>query len=78
MKKDMKFEDAISALEEKVKILENGNSSLDESLKAFEEAIGLVKLCNGKLEDAEARVRILTESDDGSVTDEPFNKVDET
>ena len=78
MKKDMKFEDAISALEEKVKILENGNSSLDESLKAFEEAIGLVKLCNGKLEDAEARVRILTESDDGSVTDEPFNKIDET
>lgn len=78
MKKDMKFEDAISALEEKVKILENGNSSLDESLKAFEEAIGLVKLCNGKLEDAEARVRILTESEDGSVTDEPFNKINET
>jgi exodeoxyribonuclease VII small subunit len=52
--------------------------SLDESIKAFEDAVKLVKICNEKLEDAERRVRILTEGDDGSVTDMPFDSSDET
>ena len=78
MKKEMKFEEALLLLEEKVRLLESGNMSLDESLSAFEEAIGLVKLCNERLETAEARVRILTESGDGTVTDMPFITADET
>lgn len=78
MKKDMKFEEALSLLEEKVRLLESGNISLDESLSAFEEAISLVKLCNSRLESAEAKVKILVESADGSITDKPFDKLDET
>ena len=78
MKKEMKFEEALLLLEEKVRLLESGNMSLDDSLSAFEEAIGLVKLCNERLETAEARVRILTESSDGTVTDLPFDTTDET
>ena len=77
MKKEMKFEEALLLLEDKVKLLESGNMSLDESLSAYEEAIGLVKLCNQRLESAEARVRILTEGADGSVTDMPFSGLDE-
>ena len=77
MKKEINFEEAISALEDKVKLLEGGNMSLDDSLSAFEEAIGLVKLCNEKLEKAEKRVRILVEDADGSVTDRPFINEDE-
>ena len=41
-------------------------------LAAFEEAVGLVKLCNEKLEDAEQKVRILTASAGGEITDLPF------
>jgi exodeoxyribonuclease VII small subunit len=72
MKKNMKFEEAMQLLEDIVRKLESGNLSLDESLSAFEEAVGLVKLCNEKLEDAEQKVRILTASAGGEITDIPF------
>ena len=71
-KKDMKFEEALDRLEECVKKLESPDLGLDESIKTFEEAVRLVKICNEKLDKAEAKVRILTESDDGSVSDAPF------
>ena len=75
--KQKSFEEAISELEERVKLLESGNMSLDESLSAFEEAIGLARICNERLEKAEARVRMLVEAADGSVTDCPFDKENE-
>ena len=72
MKNDMTFEEAIELLEKQVKNLESGNMSIDEALESYEESIKLVKICNEKLESAEKRVRILTESADGTVTDAPF------
>ncbi len=73
------FEEAMNELELSVKRLEAGNMSLDESLAVFEEAVGLVKICNEKLEAAERKVKILIESADGTVTDTPFDeKNDET
>ena len=76
--KEINFEEAILKLEAEVKRLEGGNLSLDESISAFEEAVKLVKLCNEKLENAERRVRLLTEASDGSITDIPFLREDET
>ena len=79
MKKNMKFEEAMIALEDIVKKLESGSVSLDESLSAFEEAVSLVKFCNEKLETAEQKVRILIEGADGEITDKPFSEfADET
>jgi exodeoxyribonuclease VII small subunit len=78
MKKEIKFEEALEKLEATVKKLESGNMSLDDSLVAFEEAVSLVKICNEKLENAEQRVRILTEGVDGLVSDAPFDVADET
>ena len=75
--KNIDFESAILKLECEVKKLEAGNMSLDESIKAFEEAVKLVKVCNERLESAERRVRILTEGTDGSITDMPFDSGDE-
>lgn len=72
MKKNMKFEEAMQLLEDIVRKLETGNLSLDESLAAFEEAVGLVKLCNERLDDAEQKVRILTASAGGEISDLPF------
>lgn len=71
--KDIKFEEAMLKLEDEVRKLEGGNMTLDESINAFEEAIKLVKICNDKLENAQRRVRILTEGDDGTVSDMPFD-----
>ena len=72
MNKNIKFEEAIEKLETIVSKLETGSASLDESLSLFEEGVALIKLCNEKLENAEQKVRILTESADGSVSDAPF------
>ena len=72
-KKKLTFEDAMNALEEKVKDLESGNMTLEESLKAFSEAIGLIGVCNSQLDSAKEQVRILLEKEDGSVTDSPFD-----
>lgn len=67
------------SLEDIVKKLECGELALDDSLKAFEEAVSYVKICNEKLEAAEQKVKILIKSSDGSVTDAPFDlKEDET
>ena len=76
-KKDINFEDALSGLEARVRLLESSELSLDESLGVFEEAISLVKICNEKLEFAERRVRILTEGADATVTDKPFESENE-
>ena len=78
MENNLKFEEALERLEEKVKLLESGNIPLDASLAAFEEAVALVRVCNERLTEAERRVRMLTEGKDGTVTDMPFeDKLDE-
>jgi exodeoxyribonuclease VII small subunit len=76
--KNNDFESSILELEDIVKKLECGTLSLDESIAAFEKAMGLVRLCNEKLESAEQRIRLLTEAADGSVTDIPFEISDAT
>ena len=67
MKKDINFEDALSQLEEIVRKIESGAVSLDESLSLFESGVSLIKLCNEKLESAEQKVKLLTETADGGV-----------
>ena len=73
----MKFEEAMLKLEESVRLLEGGTLSLDESIEKYEEALKYVRICNDTLEKAEQKVRILTESTDGSISDRPFDQ-DET
>ena len=66
------FEEAVARLEQIVRSMEEGKLSLDDSLKAFEEGIALVRFCNGKLDAAEQRVRILLTGEDGTMTTAPF------
>lgn len=58
----MTFEAAMTRLEAVVKALEDGKTSLEESMKLYEEGVTLVRLCSTRLEDAERKVKILTES----------------
>ncbi|MBR4950418.1 MAG: exodeoxyribonuclease VII small subunit [Clostridia bacterium] len=71
-KQEYTFEQALARLEEIVKGLENGSLPLDKSIELFEEGNALVKLCTEKLDTAEQKVRILTETATG-VTEEDFN-----
>ena len=77
MKKNINFEEAMQSLEDIVKKLEGGQLSLDDSLKAFEEGIALIKVCNSRLDTAEERVRVLIEGKDGAITDAPFDVTNE-
>ncbi len=70
------FEKAMSELESVVRALEDGKLTLEESLVAFEKGIKLVNLCNGKLSDAEQKVKILLSSGDGSVEEKDFTLPD--
>ena len=72
MSNTMKFEEAIAKLEEAVRLLESGSLSLDESIERYEDALKYVRVCNEMLEKAEQRVKILTQSSDGTVSDRPF------
>ena len=53
------FEAALKRLEEIVQRLESGELSLDESLKLYEQGIGLSRLCHQKLEEAEGKIETL-------------------
>ena len=70
-KKEITFEKAIERLEEIVEMLESGEAPLDESLSLFEEGVSLVKLCNDKLEVAEASITKLVNVD-GEFVEKPF------
>ena len=74
MSKTMKFEEAMIKLEETVRLLESGSLTLDESIEKYEDALKYVKICNEILEKAEQKVKILTESTDGSISDHPFDQ----
>ena len=59
-----KLEESIKELEKIVKTLEDGEPSLDESLKNFEKGITLIKVCQKELESAENKIKELTEDGD--------------
>ena len=69
----LNFEKLMTELEETVSKMENGDVSLDESLTLFEKGIKLSKSCQKILDDAEKKVTVLLASDDGEITEKPFD-----
>jgi exodeoxyribonuclease VII small subunit len=65
------YAEVVSRLEDVVKRLEAGELSLEDSLKAFEEGIGLVKRGESLLNAAEKRIEQLLE-EDGELKEVPF------
>jgi len=55
----LKFEASLTRLEALVRTLEQGDISLEESLKVFEEGVRLSKNCTKILNDAEKKVEML-------------------
>jgi len=53
------FEAALASLEELVSSMEEGNLSLEDSLKAFEQGIRLTRECQNALQQAEQKVQKL-------------------
>ena len=68
--KQMHFEEAFKRLEQIVGNLESGDLSLEESMKLFEEGIGLTEACKSRLEDAEQKIQLLLKNSDGKLSRE--------
>jgi len=69
------FEDKIRKLEEIAQELENGNLSLDESMKKFEEGMNISKECTKILDEAEKKIMILV-NDNGELREEKYDTED--
>jgi exodeoxyribonuclease VII small subunit len=65
------FERSLDELEGLVQRLEKGDLSLDESLQAYERGIALFRNCQTVLEQAELRVRLLSDPEDPA-SGQPF------
>ena len=63
-KETVNFEVSLQKLEKIIEKLEDGDISLEESVKSFEEGIGLVKECQKQLSQAELKVKKLLDSGD--------------
>jgi exodeoxyribonuclease VII small subunit len=62
-----RFEEALKQLEDVVAKLEKGELSLEESLRLYEQGIGLSRLCHQKLEEAEGKIELLLKDARGDV-----------
>lgn len=65
------FEQSLDELEQLVEKMEHGQLSLEESLTAYERGVGLYRSCQTALEQAELRVRLLSDPEQPN-TAEPF------
>ncbi|HEX9642219.1 MAG TPA: exodeoxyribonuclease VII small subunit [Candidatus Krumholzibacteria bacterium] len=61
------FEKALERLEGIVQKLEDGELTLEESLRLYEDGIRLSRLCHGQLEEAEGRIELLVKDARGAV-----------
>lgn len=55
------FEQSLEELEQLVEKMETGEMSLEQSLSAYERGVGLYRQCQQALEQAELRVRLLSD-----------------
>jgi len=68
------FEQSLDALEQLVDKMEHGEMSLEDSLAAYERGVGLYRRCQTALEQAELRVRLLSDPQDPA-SGQPFTAI---
>ena len=73
----MDFEKAMEKLEKIVSELEEGEISLDMSLKKYEEGIKLVRFCQKKLDEAKQKVELLMKDGKGRFLKTDFETEDD-
>ncbi|MFH7319447.1 exodeoxyribonuclease VII small subunit [Desulfurivibrio sp. D14AmB] len=70
------FEEAMARLEKITRELEEGELSLEHSLKKFDEGVRLADFCSKTLDEAEKKVEILLKKE-GEVVAVPFAEQEE-
>jgi exodeoxyribonuclease VII small subunit len=74
MSENPSFEQALAELEQILRDLEDGTTTLDESLARYERGVGLLKSCYAQLLAAEQKIALLAGLDgDGKPVLQPFD-----
>jgi exodeoxyribonuclease VII small subunit len=74
MSENPSFEEALAELEQIVRDLEDGTTTLDESLARYERGVGLLKGCYARLQAAEQKIALLAGLDGaGKPVLQPFD-----
>jgi exodeoxyribonuclease VII small subunit len=73
------FEAALIELEQILRCLEDGTTTLEQSLAGYERGVALLKCCYAQLQAAEQRIMLLARLDaDGKPVLQPFDHVAST
>ena len=72
MKKNMKFDAALKELERIVTQLESQDMPLEKAMSSFEAAVKLTRHCNRLLDEAEQKIKLLTETPGGRVEEKDW------
>lgn len=75
--KKMTFEEAFARLEGVVGQLQQGQATLEESIKLYEEGIKLAQHCSKLLDDMKGKVEQLLPKEDGELQAQPFQAEEE-
>ena len=73
--KSRSFETALQELEERVRLLDNGELPLEESLQFFEQGVQLVRECQHLLDAAEKKIIEITQSTD-NIQETPIQRTE--
>ena len=65
MSDQLTYEQALEKLDEKLKLLEDGDLSLEDALKAVDEARVYLKVCTERLEAARKKIEVRPEPEGG-------------
>lgn len=68
-KEEISFEEALQKIEEIVNKLEDGDMTLEKSIKEFEEGLRLYNYCNEVLDNMDGKIRMIVNKD----KEEDFN-----
>ncbi|HNQ49991.1 MAG TPA: exodeoxyribonuclease VII small subunit [Candidatus Omnitrophota bacterium] len=71
---EIRFEDALKKLEKIVEELEQGDLSLDEALKKYQEGIELSRACTARLENAKKKIDVLAKNKKGDFELKPLDE----
>lgn len=74
---EITFEKAMEKLEKIVSELEEGEVSLDSSLKKYEEGVKLVRICQSNLDKAKKKIETLMKDKSGNFVKKSFEQEEE-
>lgn len=70
------YESAMERMEAITEQLEAGEPTLEEAIKLYTEGLEIAKLCNDKLNEADEKIKIISEKN-GLLEEEEFDEGDE-